>query len=89
MHADNKRPIEKAKAQNEVEEYIYGMKDKLESVYKEFISEQDKEQFLRLLNDTDHEMKPGCMKKVTMKPRQFITRNLRSSRIMVTQYLRE
>ena len=29
------------------------MKDKLESVYKEFISEQDKEQFLRLLNDTE------------------------------------
>ena len=53
MHADNKRPIVKAKARNEVEEYIYGMKDKLESVYKEFISEQDKEQFLRLLNDTE------------------------------------
>ena len=34
-------------------------------------------------------LKPGYMKKVTMKPRQFITRNLRSSRNMVTQYLRE
>ena len=53
MHADDKRQIEKAKAQNAVEEYVYGMKDKLESVYKEFISEQDKEQFLRLLNDTE------------------------------------
>ena len=53
MHADDKRQIEKAKARNAVEEYIYGMKDKLESVYKEFISEQDKEQFLRLLNDTE------------------------------------
>ena len=60
MHADDKRPIEKLKARNEVEEYVYGMKDKLESVCKEFISEQDKEQFLRLLNDT--ELKPGCMK---------------------------
>ena len=29
------------------------MKDKLESVYKEFISEKDKEQFLRLLNDSE------------------------------------
>ena len=53
MHADNKRQIEKAKTRNVVEEYVYGMKDKLESVYKEFISEQDKEQFLRLLNDTE------------------------------------
>ena len=87
MHADNKRQIEKAKARNAVEEYVYGMKDKLESVYKEFISEQDKEQLLRLLNDT--ELKPGCMKKVTMKPRQIITRNLRNSRNMVTQYFRE
>ena len=53
LHADDERQIEKAKAQNVVEEYVYGMKDKLESVYKEFISEQDKEQFLRLLNDTE------------------------------------
>ena len=53
MHADDKRQVEKAKARNAVEEYVYGMKDKLESVYKEFISEQDKEQFLRLLNDAE------------------------------------
>ena len=53
MHADDKRQIENMKARNAVEEYVYGMKDKLESVYKEFISEQDKEQFLRLLNDTE------------------------------------
>ena len=45
MHADDKRQIEKAKARNAVEEYY--------SVYKEFISEQDKEQFLRLLNDAE------------------------------------
>ena len=53
MHADDKRQVEKAKARNAVEKYIYGMKDKLETVYKEFISEQDKEQLLRLLNDTE------------------------------------
>ena len=29
------------------------MKDKLETVYKEFITEQDKEQFLKLMNDTE------------------------------------
>ena len=45
MHADDKRQIEKEKARNAVEEYVYGMKDKLESVYKEFISEQDKSNF--------------------------------------------
>ena len=45
MHADDKRQIEKAKARNAVEEYY--------SIYKEFISEQDKEQFLRLLNDAE------------------------------------
>ena len=53
MHADDKRQIEKAKVRNAVEEYVYGMKDKLESVYNEFISEQDKEHFLRLLNDAE------------------------------------
>ena len=33
MHADDKRQIEKAKPRNAVEEYVYGMKDKMESVY--------------------------------------------------------
>ena len=41
MHADDKRQIEKAKARNAVEEYVYGMKDKLETVYKEFIKKSN------------------------------------------------
>ena len=40
MHAQDKRQIEKANARNAVEEYVYEMKDKLETVYKEFITEQ-------------------------------------------------
>ena len=43
MHAEDKRQIEKANAQNAVEECVYEMKDKLETVCKEFITEQDKE----------------------------------------------
>ena len=53
------------------------MKDKLETVHREFISEQDKEQFLKLLNDTEdwlYEEGDDETKSV----------NLRSSRNMVT-----
>ena len=39
MHAEDKRQIEKANAQNAVEGYVYEMKDKLETVYKGFITE--------------------------------------------------
>ena len=82
MHADDKRQIEKAKARNAVEEYVYRMKDKLETVYKEFISKQDKKQILRLLNDTED----WLYKEGDNEIRQFITR---SSRNMVIQYLGE
>ena len=40
MYAQDKKQIEKANARNAVEEYVYEMKDKLETVYKEFITEQ-------------------------------------------------
>ena len=40
MHAQDKKQIERANARNAVEEYVYDMKDKLESVYMEFITEQ-------------------------------------------------
>lgn len=40
MSAQDKKQIEKANARNAVEEYIYEMKDKLEDVYKEYITEQ-------------------------------------------------
>lgn len=40
MHAQDKKQIERANARNAVEEYVYEMKDKLESPYKEFITEQ-------------------------------------------------
>lgn len=40
MHAQDKKQIEKANARNAVEEYVYEMKDKLETIYNEFITEQ-------------------------------------------------
>ena len=40
MHAQDKKQIERANARNAVEEYVYDMKDKLETIYMEFITEQ-------------------------------------------------
>jgi len=40
MNAQDKKQIEKVNARNAVEEYVYEMRDKLEDVYNEFISEQ-------------------------------------------------
>ena len=69
MNAQDKKQIEKVNARNAVEEYVYEMRDKLEDVYNEFISEQvcvlvacivyaivvyqDKESFLKLLTATE------------------------------------
>jgi len=40
MSAQDKKQIERANARNAVEEYVYEMKDKLEGIYKEYITEQ-------------------------------------------------
>ena len=40
MHAQDRKQIEKANARNAVEEYVYDVKEKLETIYKEFITEQ-------------------------------------------------
>ena len=40
MHAQDRKQIEKANARNAVEEYVYDIKEKLETIYKEFITEQ-------------------------------------------------
>ena len=54
MHPENKRRIEKENARMLLRSsYVYEMKDKLETIYKNSITEQDKEQFLKLLNDTE------------------------------------
>lgn len=47
MSAQDKKQIEKVNARNAVEEYVYEMRDKLEDVYREFISEAVR----RLTND--------------------------------------
>ncbi|XP_064482234.1 heat shock 70 kDa protein 4-like isoform X3 [Ornithodoros turicata] len=44
---------ERVDAKNAVEEYVYEMRDHLSEKYQKFVSQQDKEAFLKLLNATE------------------------------------
>jgi molecular chaperone DnaK (HSP70) len=53
MIQTDKMEIEKANAKNSVEEYVYEMRDKLETNLQQFINEEDKSVFMQLLNATE------------------------------------
>ena len=44
---------ERVDVKNTVEEYVYNMRDRIESNLKEFISDDDRTKFLQLLNATE------------------------------------
>lgn len=45
---------ERVDAKNAVEEYVYEMRDHLSDKYKQYVLENDKEKFLKMLNDTEN-----------------------------------
>ena len=65
MHAQDRKQIEKANARNAVEEYVYDIKEKLETIYKEFITEQVIKSFLyftlHVLTTANRSIKPTIL----------------------------
>lgn len=53
MIAQDRKEKERSEAKNSVEEYIYESKDKLSGDHSNYISEENKAKFLRLLEDTE------------------------------------
>lgn len=52
MQAQDKQEVEKSIARNALEEYIYDMRDKIGSLYEEFIKPEEKESFSSKLDTT-------------------------------------
>lgn len=53
MIQQDRKEKERSEAKNSVEEYIYEVRDKLSNEYEKFVSEDNKNIFLRLLDDTE------------------------------------
>lgn len=52
MQSQDRREVEKSIARNALEEYIYDMRDKIGSMYDEFIKPEEKEKFSSKLDNT-------------------------------------
>jgi len=69
MQSQDRMEIEKSIARNALEEYIYDMRDKIGSIYEEFIKPEEKETFSSKLDttldwlsgDTEEETKTGLL----------------------------
>jgi heat shock protein 4 len=53
MRASDKLVQDTAERRNALEEYMYNMRDKLKTQYREFVPEQERESFLKALDDLD------------------------------------
>ncbi len=53
MIQNDKQERDKAEARNSVEEYVYDMREKVSDKYEQYISDSDREKFMKFLNETE------------------------------------
>lgn len=54
MVMNDKHEAEKAEAKNNVEEYVYEMRDKVYSKYEQYVAEEERSEFVSLLDNTEN-----------------------------------
>lgn len=53
MIMQDKKEKERSEAKNLVEEYVYDVRDKLSNEYEQFITEENKTSFMKVLDETE------------------------------------